>query len=1387
MASIFQSAKKTIAIVAISVFVLWQHATGQITNLRFSNENATYVPITGGTSLIAGASAVAAPSAVTNIGFTFNFQGVNYTQFSVNAAGLLKLGSVVVTNESGNSAITTTNTPKIYALWDAFYTGNVASGGGVSYVLSGSAPNRVLTVQWKVGYTANAATTTNFQVLLYETSNKIEFLYGAAPALLSASVGLGGVDAANDYLSIWSPNTVVTSGVNFTTNTIIPGASAGQKYTFTPTAALTTSPACLTDAPNLWLKADAGVNYTRTLLNVPAANRSSPSVYTQTPAYNPANSVLTGSPGWMPSMADGANSTPTGSTSIGAITLDLGSVQSIDGVATLGSGTAAYFTSDYTVKVSNDNVTYTTLGMFQGNESANELHYADFDATVSCRYVRVIPGAFTTYRAIRLDVYTKTATALPANNTKVSVWEDLSGNNWDASQPTTVAKQPTFLTNQFNFNPALNFPATTNILDIPDYDVALRLVVRATTLGGIPELVVAPYSPVIIHTGISGIQEMAENISYPVAPTVTQQNVAESYLATKYGITLTHDYLAGDGTTKVFDLTANAAYANNIFGIGRADCQGLQQRQSKSVNTDGLITIGNNDIIDFTNGNTASSGNNIATNSSYLLIGDNGGSLDLNIGNAFNGKYLVNRTWKLQETGTVGSVKISVPAFGNTTATATLPNLIGNLLFQNGTVYLAADNDGNFANGGTTYYAMTAVGSGATLAYEVTVDLTSASPYLRFGVEQNQTDTDADGVIDIVDFDADNDGILNFVESPTCFSTADYLYTINTISSELTQYSSYVITNAIDASNTTQSGFNTGQNWVGKEIFKFTTNGYVATPSITLGLASWALSANGTSTFKLQGSIDTVSWTDLSAAVASTATSGNLVINNTLAPTTKFKYFRILGVAGTSSYGGVNDIALTVASNFNRNLEPTQNCATDTDADTKPNHLDLDTDGDGCFDAIEAGVVATSANGMVGTSANVGVNGFADSYETTAESAVYKSSYLYDYALNNAIVTCKDSDADGVVDLNDIDADNDGILNAVESPTCFLTASELAQPAAVSTELLIYQRATNSTYQVTNSIDDNTASASAFDPTQDWVGKEIFNFTAKGYTAITGLTLNLASWALSSTTANTFKLQGSGDGIDWKDLSTAVSSTANTGSFTVSNSLAPTLKFKYFRLIGVAGTSYYGGVTNVTLNLPTYNPSANQKLTCTTDTDGDGIVNHLDLDSDGDGCFDAIEAGVLTSSADGKLPTPWGANGLADAKETVAESGIYNGIYSYDYAINNKYNLCADFDIDGIKDINDLDDDNDGILDHIESPSCFYTMAEMIKPVTISSALSQYSTNLIGYAIDNSSTTLSAFNTGAKLGKSRNFQIYCCRLYVSYGSNHGLTILGFIQRGRQYF
>jgi hypothetical protein len=135
----------------------------------------------------------------------------------------------------------------------------------------------------------------------------------------------------------------------------------------------------------------------------------------------------------------------------------------------------------------------------------------------------------------------------------------------------------------------------------------------------------------------------------------------------------------------------------------------------------------------------------------------------------------------------------------------------------------------------------------------------------------------------------------------------------------------------------------------------------------------------------------------------------------------------------------------------------------------------LDSDGDACPDAKEAGVIGTLTTGSVvnltsssgtatSTTANVAsaiasstynANGFADALETGTESGNYSGTYTYDFAISKLLNACLDSDNDGVPDLFDIDDDNDGIVDAVESPTCFYDASELSIPVSISTELLV--------------------------------------------------------------------------------------------------------------------------------------------------------------------------------------------------------------------------------------------------------------------------------------------------------------------------------------------
>ncbi|UXP33996.1 choice-of-anchor L domain-containing protein [Reichenbachiella agarivorans] len=75
-----------------------------------------------------------------------------------------------------------------------------------------------------------------------------------------------------------------------------------------------------------------------------------------------------------------------------------------------------------------------------------------------------------------------------------------------------------------------------------------------------------------------------------------------------------------------------------------------------------------------------------------------------------------------------------------------------------------------------------------------------------------------------------------------------------------------------------------------------------------------------------------------------------------------------------------------------------------------------------------------------------------------------------------------------------------------------------------------------------------------------------------------------------------------------------------------------------------------------------YTDSDNNGYPDVYDTDGDGIPNHLDLDSDNDGCDDVVEAGFEDPDNDGLLGT---SPVTSDAQGRVDGQGGYTGTNSY--------------------------------------------------------------------------------------------------------------------------
>lgn len=127
----------------------------------------------------------------TDIGFDFWYNGTRYTQFSVSTNGFLDFSSSTLdggpsgTDYSYDNTYFTANGSGTWLALAPFYDDMTAQGGtdalgnSIKYLLSGSAPNRVLTVEWiNMAVYGNTTPDLNFQVKLYETTGIIEFNYG---------------------------------------------------------------------------------------------------------------------------------------------------------------------------------------------------------------------------------------------------------------------------------------------------------------------------------------------------------------------------------------------------------------------------------------------------------------------------------------------------------------------------------------------------------------------------------------------------------------------------------------------------------------------------------------------------------------------------------------------------------------------------------------------------------------------------------------------------------------------------------------------------------------------------------------------------------------------------------------------------------------------------------------------------------------------------------------------------------------------------------------------------------------------------------------------------------------------------------------------------------
>jgi uncharacterized repeat protein (TIGR01451 family) len=405
-------------------------------------------------------------------------------------------------------------------------------------------------------------------------------------------------------------------------------------------------------------------------------------------------------------------------------------------------------------------------------------------------------------------------------------------------------------------------------------------------------------------------------------------------------------------------------------------------------------------------------------------------------------------------------------------------------------------------------------------------------------------------------------------------------------------------------------------------------------------------------------------------------------------------------------------------------------CPDSIEAGVSLTNTDLQTadieNGDGTNNTI-----TSTANAQLNPNGtDINNDGLNDSVDINLDGNIdYLSTYTV-YALSNAINSCTDTDEDSVPDILDIDDDNDGILDTDEgceisfAPSGFdaywpmdnstndqtntynsqsgtNTFSTDAKKGSYSVSFngtsdglrysngtFLNQEITNFTHSFWFKADDVNGTQTLLDEggTVNGVGIRLENNSVvasveEGSTRITrtfsGISAN--QWyhvALTYDNGNAvFYLDGTASAVINSGFGSLAAHSSDSGlGITNGGDAFGGNSSNHFD--GLIDDVYHYPTTLSVLEIQEIIGSINILCKTITDTDGDSVPNHLDLDSDGDGCPDTLEAGVPITNTD------------------LQTADIENG----DGTVNtNKSTVNAQLNPNG------TDDNNDGLNDSVDT------------------------------------------------------------------------------------
>lgn len=206
----------------------------------FSQSMGTYTNLTSPTQIFSGDPSTGWDDNNLNglsLPFSFVYLGTPYTSINVNANGWINFSGTIT-----SSYVALTNRTRVIS---GFNNDLIRIGSDISYQVTGSAPNRVFTVQWQdfchynLGIDANNGHL-NFQIQLYETSNIIKVVYGPMtpstdPPSGKETMGVGINGATSTDFNVRTTTSDWTNTTAGTTN----AATCTQNLTIKPPTGLT--------------------------------------------------------------------------------------------------------------------------------------------------------------------------------------------------------------------------------------------------------------------------------------------------------------------------------------------------------------------------------------------------------------------------------------------------------------------------------------------------------------------------------------------------------------------------------------------------------------------------------------------------------------------------------------------------------------------------------------------------------------------------------------------------------------------------------------------------------------------------------------------------------------------------------------------------------------------------------------------------------------------------------------------------------------------------------------------------------------------------------------------------------------------------------------------